>query len=94
MDMGTTGFDVRIEAFTSDVSPNAVFIKAPRLYPGTIFACNSEDVFLRYMRMPFWKPRGQSGDTEEGDIIARIGVQVNNAEQQRYIEGITGFAAA
>lgn len=94
IDMGETVFDVRIEAFVSDVSPNAIFIKAPRLKKGTLFACNSDDVFLRYMRMPTWKKRGPSGDTEEGDIIARIGVQVDNAEQQRFIEGISGFAAA
>lgn len=94
IDMGTTAFDIRIEAFRSDVSPGAVFVRAPRLKAGTIFACNGDDVFLRYMRMPFWKPRGNSGDTEEGDIISRLGVQMNNPDQQRFIEGITGFAPA
>lgn len=94
LDMGSTAFDVRIEAFKSSVAPNATFVVAPRLKPGTVMALNEADTFLRFMRKPTWKKRGNSGDVEEGDIIARIGVQLDNPDQARYIEGITGFAAA
>jgi hypothetical protein len=46
------------------------------------------------MRKPFWKPRGSLGDTYKGDLISRFGVQLNAAEQARFIEGIQGFAPA
>jgi hypothetical protein len=94
IDMGTTDFDIRIDAFRSTVSPNGIFIYAPRLRRGTIIALNSKNTYLRYMRMPTWFPRGRRGDTYEGDIIARLGVNVDHPEQQIMVEGIAGFAAA
>jgi hypothetical protein len=94
IDMGTTVFEVTIEGFTSEMAPGGIFIKHPKMKAGSIFACNSADLFLRHMRKPFWKPRGSLGDTYKGDLISRFGVQLNSAEQARFIEGIQGFAPA
>lgn len=93
MNMGETGFNVSITAFESNAA-DGIFVHAPRLRRGTLFATTEEDLIIRYMRMPTWYLRGKLGDTWKGDIISRIGVQLNNAEQSRFIEGITGFAPA
>jgi hypothetical protein len=93
IDMGETAFNVRIDAYESNAA-NGIFVHAPRLRRGTIFATNEEDLMIRFMRMPTWYLRGKLGDSWRGDIVGRIGVQVNNAEQSRFCEGITGFAAA
>lgn len=92
IDMGTTAFDMRIEAFTTPAT-TGIFVVAPRLRKGTLIALTEEDVMLRFMRLPTWYLRGKQGDTWEGDMIARLGVQVNNPEQARMIEGVTGWAA-
>lgn len=92
IDMGVTAFDVTIDAFSSSIAPNGIFIPAPRLKQGTVIAANSQDLMLRHMRQPTWFPRGRGGDKYAGDIIARFGVQLNLPEQARFIEGITGYA--
>jgi hypothetical protein len=91
IDMGVTNMDVNIEAFTTPAT-TGLFVVAPRLRPGTLIALRQEDVTLRAMRLPTWYLRGKRGDTWEGDMIARIGVQVNYPEQARFIEGISGWA--
>jgi len=93
IDMGQTEFDVRINAFTTPAT-TGIFVVAPRLRPGTLIALREEEAMLRFMRLPTWYLRGKQGDTWEGDMIARLGVQVNNPEQARMIEGISGWAAA
>jgi hypothetical protein len=92
-DMGFTEFDMRIEAFTTQAT-SGIFVVAPRLRPGTLIAFAEEDTMLRFMRLPTWYLRGKQGDTWEGDMIARLGVQLNNPEQARMIEGVTNWAAA
>lgn len=94
IDMGETVFNVRIDAFESSISPGGIFIIGPLLKPGTLIATRDEDMMLRSMRMPTWYPRGKGGDTWEGDIIARLGTQLNHPDQSRYIEGVAGWAAA
>jgi hypothetical protein len=94
VDMGVTEMNVEIDAFSSGFAPSSLFIVAPKFKRGTLFAANDADMALRFMRRPTWKPRGNAGDTFEGDVIARYGVQVDNPEQQVFLEGVTGFAAA
>jgi hypothetical protein len=84
---------MRIDAFTTQAT-TGIFVVAPRLRPGTLIAFTEEDAMLRFMRLPTWYLRGKQGDSWEGDMIARLGVQLNNPEQGRYIEGITNWAAA
>lgn len=93
IDMGQTKLDVRIEAFTTPAT-TGIFIVAPRLRPGTLVAVRGEDLMLRSMRLPTWYLRGKTGDVWAGDMIARLGVQVNYPEQARMIEGVTNWAEA
>lgn len=92
-DMGTTELNVEISGFTSTLAPDVTFIPAPKLRAGSYICVNEEDIILRYMRLPTWYLRGKNGDAWQGDIIARIGLQLNNPNMQRMVEGITGFAA-
>jgi hypothetical protein len=83
-----------IDGFESSFAPGAIFIPAPRLKPGTLFATRDELLYLRYLRQPTWIIRGRMGDTIEGDIISRYGAAIDSPEQSRFIEGVTGWAAA
>lgn len=94
VDMGVTSFNMIIDGFESSFAPGALFIPAPRLKPGTLFATRDELLYLRYMRQPSWFIRGRMGDTIEGDIISRYGAAIDSPEQSRFIEGVTGWAAA
>jgi hypothetical protein len=94
VDMGVTQFNVELSGFTSPLAPDVVFIPAPKLRSGTYICVNEEDLILRYMRLPTWYLRGKNGDAWQGDIISRVGVQLNNPTMHRMVEGVTGFAAA
>lgn len=93
IDMGTTVFDMRIESFVVPEFGPMLVIFNPCLRPGTAMALREQDIIVRYMRRPTWYARGKPGDTWEGDIIARMGIQTNNPELQTAVTGITGFAA-
>lgn len=94
MDMGTTDFNMRIETFTIPTFGPQAVVFDPQLRSGTALALRNDDLVCRYMRLPSWKPRGSTGDVEKGDLIAAMGIQVNNPELQRAVVGVTGFAAA
>jgi hypothetical protein len=93
MDMGTTEFNMDIEAFTIPTFGRQLVMFDPQLRPGTALALREEDITLRYMRLPSFFVRGRNGDAVKGDIIARMGFQVDNPELQTAVTGVTGFAA-
>jgi hypothetical protein len=91
--MGTTEFNMDIEAFTIPTFGRQLVMFDPQLRPGTALALREEDITLRYMRLPSFFVRGRNGDAVKGDIIARMGFQVDNPELQTAVTGVTGFAA-
>lgn len=92
-DMGTTEFNQVIETFViPSFGPQAVIFN-PQLRKGTALALRLADLIIRFMRLPTWWVRGKAGDTWEGDIVARMGIQINNPELQTAVTGVTGFAA-
>ncbi len=90
--MGMTDFNMAIETFTIPTFGPQAVIFDPMLRKGTVAALREQDLIQRYMRLPTWWVRGKGGDTWEGDIVARLGIQVNNPELQVAVTGITGFA--
>jgi hypothetical protein len=78
MDMGTTDFNMDIEAFTIPTFGRQLVMFDPQLRPGTALALRESDLTLRYMRLPSFFVRGRNGDAVKGDIIARMGIQVDN----------------
>lgn len=86
-----TNFNMNIETFEIPSFGAQAVVFNPQMRKGTALALREEDLSLRYMRMPSWYPRGKNGDAWKGDLIARMGIQVDNPELQSAVVGVTGF---
>lgn len=94
MDMGATEYNMAIDTFVIPTFGRLAVIFNPQLRKGTALALREQDLWVRWMRLPSWFLRGRNGDAQKGDIIARMGIQVNNPELQTAVIGVTGFASA
>jgi hypothetical protein len=93
IDMGQTDFNMVIESFNVPTFGQQTVLFDPQLRPGTAIGAREEFLEIRYMLLPTWFLRGRNGDAVKGDLIARMGMQVNNPELMTAITGVTGFAA-
>ncbi len=91
LDMGSTVYNMDIEAFVIPEIGSQTVVYNPMLRAGTALALREESLTLRYMRLPSWFVRGRNGDAVKGDIIARMGIQVDNPELMSAVIGVTGW---
>jgi hypothetical protein len=85
------GFGVAAESFRAPFLNDIQIIICPLMRAGSVFTLTSEEVRLRVKRNLFDKPRGSSGDADQGDIITECAVEVDNETHHGMISGITGW---
>jgi Family of unknown function (DUF5309) len=88
---GATNLGVAIDSFSAPFLNDITIILSPMLRTGTVITLSSMEVRMRVKRNMFDKPRGSTGDADQGDILFEGAVEVDNESHHGFISGITGF---
>jgi hypothetical protein len=90
---GETMTGLSIDTFEAPFLTGISIIPCPLMRPGQAFVLSSAEVRQRVKRPMFDKPRGSTGDADQGDIIAELAIELDNENHHAMIQGITGWAA-
>jgi Family of unknown function (DUF5309) len=88
-----TEFGVTVDRFECPFLPGGMeVIIAPLLRNGTAICLSGAEARMRVKRGMFDKPRGSSGDADQGDIIAEGAIELDNENHHAYVSGVTGWS--
>lgn len=90
---GATKYGVAIDVFEAPFLNGVDVIPCPLLRPGTYISLTSAEVRMRVKRNMFDKPRGSTGDADQGDVIFDGALEVDNEHHHAFVSGITGYSA-
>lgn len=94
LEAGSTEFGVAIDTFEAPFLSGVNIIPAPLLRPGTVICLSSGEARLRVKRAMHDKPRGSTGDADQGDVIFEGAIEVDNESHHAWVSGVTGWSAS
>ena len=93
IEAGATRLGVNIDTFEAPFLNGVNIIPAPLLRPGSAICLSSAEVRMRIKRPMFDKPRGSTGDADQGDVIFEGAIELDNESHHAWVSGVTGWAA-
>ena len=92
VDTEKTKYGINIDTFECPFVAGMRMVFAPLLRPYHIICLSGGEVRQRIKRLMFDKPRGSSGDADQGDVIHEGAIELDNESHHAFVEGVTGWA--